>query len=187
MASYERQGPPLLRGCCPLRRFNNGNEIFKGRSMNTLFEKVQDNSWFSSIVCSLILGSFGVLTHNFDRIFPTDDSIENREIPLGELPTDEAVPATAGSFGEWVPLDPNVAYPAESDGFVAAYTHSDARYPVRIFVATDESALSSNSSTVTRAGRWDGTVAPVPEGNYFVVRAESEEGVTVRWLGINRE
>lgn len=155
--------------------------------MNTLFAKVQDNSWFAPVICSTILGIFGVLTHNFDRIFPVDDSIENGEIPLSEIPTDEAVSITAGGFGEWVSLVPNVAYPAESDGFVAAYTHSDARYPVRILVAPNRSELSSNSSTVSRAGRWDGTVAPVPEGSYFVVRAESEEGVTVRWLEINRE
>lgn len=115
------------------------------------------------------------------------------DIDVGQVQVEETEPLSrppqggAATFGKWQPLEPNLVYKANSDGFIAVYTGGNR--PAREFlVYTGE---TQDSLTVrTRAGRYDGTVCPVPKDHFWTVRALGaggetvQAGVTVHWLPV---
>ena len=93
-----------------------------------------------------------------------------------------------GKFGEkWQKLKPNLVYRATSDGFIAAYTGGkNPAHQFAVYTGKEQDSLAWR----TRAGRYDGTVCPVPEGHFWTVRALDTDGspvqgeVTVQWLPV---
>ena len=99
--------------------------------------------------------------------------------PQGESPQ--------GAFEEeWQTLKPNLVYQATSDGFIAAYTGgNNPAHELIVYTGQKQDSLTWR----TRAGRYDGTVCPVPKDHYWTVRAlrsnsETSDGVTVQWLPV---
>lgn len=121
-------------------------------------------------IISAVIGAAGlVVAHNFDLI-------KFR---------------SPGAFGSWQSHQGNQIYEvgktyrAESDGFVAVYTHGKGlTRKFRIKVGKRSDALT----TITRAGSYEGTVCPIPSGNYWSVVEPDDGGIgdiTVNWLSVN--
>ena len=82
-----------------------------------------------------------------------------------------SVPETG--FGDWKLIEVDRVYQADSDGFVSAYTYTEA---VAISLRTGEleSELGEPShATRSRASSHDGTIMPVKKGHYYVVSVDT--------------
>lgn len=89
-------------------------------------------------------------------------------------------------LGQWRNREPGVAYRAESDGFVAVHTHG--KKPASGFrFYTGWSEELKDLRIRTRGQRYDGSVCPVTEGEWWLVRYEGpREGITVQWMPVSR-
>ena len=109
-----------------------------------------------------IIGTLGAIT---EKPHPGTGSID------GELV----------GFGEWKAFEANVVYKADSDGFVAAFTHgTNITNNLRIRVGGAPTTMERR----TRAGKWDGTVCPVPRGHYWKVETKGHGEIVVHWLPV---
>ena len=86
-----------------------------------------------------------------------------------------------GPFGKWESRNPNLVYQANSDGFIAAYTAGNSpAQDLMIYTGRKQDSLFLR----TRAGRYDGTVCPVPKGHFWTVKGGSG-GLAVHWLPVS--
>ena len=109
---------------------------------------------------------------------PTIDAT-GQEPQSTELP--ERDPDSPNAFGKWKPLEPDLVYRAESDGFIAAFTGG--KNPARrlmVYTGQDQGSLDLR----TRSGRYDGTVCPVTKDHLWTVKTDGPGSVTVYWLPI---
>jgi len=136
------------------------------------------------ILCAVISAVGEIVAQNWpwSPIKSVPEKVEG-ETPQPTIPD---LPSGDGSniFRKWVKLEKNVTYKAESDGFIAAYTGGD--NPARGFHIYVGEQLN-NLTILTRAGQYDGTVCPVSNGDYWLVKASSGGEVVVRWLPISQQ
>ena len=95
-------------------------------------------------------------------------------------------------LGDWEDRKVGEVYQAETDGFLAAYTGGDVNRFICLETEASEAAIRvldprGNCNTTglrTRALPYDGSVTPVKEGHFYIVRIRSgDKGrVTVYWL-----
>ena len=135
-----------------------------------------DRSHMYTAIISAVIGATGlIIAHNLDVI-----KIEKpKPVAFG----------TYQSHLDSQPLEVGKTYRAKTDGFVAVYTHDEG---VNRKVYVDVSRNSKDLSIITRAGVFEGTVCPVPEGHYWRVRDTKGSGkpmpkgrVTIHWLAVN--
>ena len=133
-----------------------------------------------TVIAAVITACGQILAHNWETISRSD----NAKPAVGTNPqivTPE--PARPIGFGKWAERQPNVTYKAESDGFVAVFTHGDSP-PDEVMVHVGDKL--EDLPIRTRAGRYDGTVCPVSKGHFWLVRTRQEREMKVNWLPISR-
>ena len=87
------------------------------------------------------------------------------------------------SFGVWEEREHSVVYQAETDGFVSAVTDGDSpARGLKVLVGPTKDNLSTRGRGLT----YDGTVCPVSEGDYWLVKriATRSGDILVSWLPI---
>ena len=141
-----------------------------------------------SLVIALGVFLFMVFDSRLDiveqRSLPRNEDPASREVP--EPPPIETPPAGVmlppAGFGEWTDgFRTDTAYPATSDGFVAAFTGGNS--PADEFVIR-VGRHPSRLRPLTRAQRYDGTVAPVPKDYFWLVETFGPGNVTIFWLPV---
>ena len=162
-----------------------------------------------ALIIAIIGGTLyiGTLKGRVDILEGKENRIEEasekalEEITEAEKEALAAIQETLGQkpktvFGNWVKKEVNRAHLAESDGFVAAYTHSNDTTALSIRIGESEDDLGSqNTRSKASHGRGtpgnhgNGTVVPVRKGQYYLVNADagSPNFVEAYWLPIERE
>ena len=119
------------------------------------------------LIATTITAIGNVVAYNWDSIFPPDKPI--------------AAPAALSMFGQWESRDADTVYEAQSDGFVAVYTHG-MEDPANIGIEMGETPNQLQHRT--RAGLHDGVVCPVPRGSYWRVTTYGGSQVQLWWLPV---
>ena len=109
--------------------------------------------------------------HNWEQIFPPPDDPDEKPSPIGTAPP-------GPGFGGWTKAEARTVYKAETDGFVSAYTNGG-NDGLRINIG--DKPTPSALATRGPARSYDGTVAPVSKGDYWVV-IPNDQGGDVRCL-----
>ena len=96
-----------------------------------------------------------------------------------DAPTKETKPVSGEA--DWETFQHNVAYHAETDGIVSAFSGGDGVVTEGLIF---EGASQGTLEIRTRFGRYDGAVLPVRQGRYWLVQYESsdEQTIEVQWL-----
>ena len=149
------------------------------------------------LVAAVLAAAITALGHVAANLVPAlvgdpVESLDSSGVPPGgaltQLPATGQAGAEGGGgvkFGRWSEQVANKEYLAATDGFVAALTGGNS--PADEFVIQvgeiDETG-TIEWRTVTRALRYDGTVCPVPRGNYWRVVTFADGSVSVNWLPV---
>ena len=135
-----------------------------------------------TVLSAVIAAGGHILAANWDRFFHQETgSVRASHSDVRPTPPQD-LEARIGGFGNWIDLDADVTYRAETDGFVAAYTKGDRPAKlISIYVGVETDTLTMR----TRAGRWDGTVCPVAKGDCWLVMSRGTGEVVVQWLPIS--
>ena len=108
---------------------------------------------------------------------PSDEPVRNPHVEA--LPTEPK--GTVQGFGAWVEnLKTDVAYPAQSDGFLVVFTGGGDPAKGADLLTGDSAEKLTTRTRV--GGPYDGAVLPVPQGHYWLVRPRSAGTVNVQWL-----
>ena len=164
----------------------------------------------AAIVAAGISATGSVLAANWDYFFPPPDpsqqlaaeapeelAVEDpEELAVEESPEDSttvddptvedpeelaAETVARRRFGTWSGRSINTVYPAETDGFVAVYTHTDNPGDG---VLLQSGGDAGSLETITRVGRWQGAVLPVAEGDYWRVTTTRSGRIRVNWMPV---
>ena len=119
------------------------------------------------LIATTITAIGNVVAYNWDSIFPPDKPVVTQAAP--------------SMFGRWESRDADTVYEAQSDGFVAVYTHGKAD-PANIGIEIGEAPNQLQHRT--RAGFHDGVVCPVPRDSYWRVTTYDGSEVQLWWLPV---
>jgi hypothetical protein len=105
---------------------------------------------------------------------------------ISEEKSQDTPPAAAASgFGTWSPLQPDVAYEAKSDGYVAAI--SSGNRPANGVAIYGGPSAANLDLRMRGYGAYNSALLPVRKGDYWLVRgAESSGHITVSWLPVGK-
>ena len=131
------------------------------------------------LLCTVVTAISQIVAANFNYIFSPAEPVDV------DVSTDTPIKETQATSGDvdWVFLMYNVAYRAETDGIVSAFSGGDGDVAEGVIF---EGASQDSLEIRTRFGRYDGAVLPIRKGRYWLVQTEGggERNLTVQWLAL---
>ena len=130
------------------------------------------------LACALITAIANIVAINWNTFFSSSESVQ---LDPNEDEKNAEIRRISADTGEWVRVDPDVTYLAETNGIVSAISGGDGIVKEGVIF---EGGTVQSMEVRTRFRRYDGAILPVRKGRYWKVQSEAagNDTILVQWL-----